>query len=721
MDNRLHLVCNLLNSNDYPVDGHINTDCVYIRSTDGADSFTKADGSSVDLPARVEAGSHQGDVLLSFNYLSSDNAVAVDQNLNPHVLIKNKSGQSTILHHNPAGGWGDHGWANCTTVSGSERIYNDAMGVMMIQKYGNLYRFWNWDEATNHRADLGRIYSDVDRCYLQNTGDFQGLVSDNGELALYRSTISRPEPEIVVEGLGVPIVNRDDTPSIADQTDWGNVDLGSAHTNTYTIRNVGSVPLRIFTVRTTHPDFSVIEQPQGTLATGTQTTFKVEYTPSAYGYSSCVVSFGNSDLNDSRFMFSLAAACFDESLPPTAQPDFYTFTADSQLQIMAPGVLANDENINGFSMTAMKIADSQQGTLSFLADGSFSYTPNNGYIGPDAFSYKALAGAHVSSITTVSLYVVPEELEAHWKLDESIGAATALDASVNGYHASSSGVTSGEPGKIGKANRLDASSDITTPALNLNTNTITMTGWVNSDAVQNDWAALYFCRGGTTTAGFNIKSNRELRYHWNDEQYNWSSGLIVPGNQWAFVALIVEPSRAIMYMHDGTVLQSRTNAVSHAIEAFDAAGHIGADPASTSRRFLGLIDDVRVYSKSLSSEDINKLYIEATEEPRPDMDRDGDGLNDFLEDAFGMNPYLQDAPDWQTLHRIDSSGNVSNTVLNVTSGYTYELQFSNDLNDSNSWTTVNSFSGGTGPTNMIIDQSHAGSNGCLFIRVKVSK
>ena len=712
MDNRLHMVCNLLNNNDYPVGGHINTDCVYIRSTDGADSFTKTDGSAVPLPARVEAGTHQGDVLLSFNYLGSDNAVAVDQNLNPHVLVKSKDGQSTILSYDPTEGWTDHGWANCTTVAGSERIYNDAMGVMTISKYGYLYRFWNWDEATNQRANVGRVYNDIDRCHLQNTGNIQGLSKDGGQLALFRTTITRPQPEIEVEGLGVAISNRDDTPSIADHTDWGNVDLGSVYTNTYTLRNVGNTPLRLYTVRTTHPDFSVIEQPQGTLAVNTQTSFKIEYRPSAHGEINCRVSFGNSDLNDSRFMFALAADCTGGSLPPTALPDTYSIAMDTLLQVAAPGVLDNDVNPNSLPITAIKTSDPQHGSVTLNADGSFIYSPNNGYIGPDTFTYKAHSGTHDSIIATVNLTVAPRGLEAHWKLDEPVGATTALDASANGFHASNSSVTAGEPGKIDQAYRLDASSDITTPALNLNTNTLTITGWVNSDAVQNDWSAVYFCRGGTTTTGLNVKNNRELRYHWKDGQYGWSSGLIVPGNQWAFVALVIEPTRAIMYMHDGSEMQSRTNITSHAVEAFDAVGHIGNDPTSSSRRFLGLIDDVRVYSQSLSAADISDLY----EEAQPDADRDGDGLTDAQEIALGTDPDDPES-DFSVMANtpLPMSGKFQITWPSST-GVLYKVWNSPDLSD---WTVARDWTNALTPPEDSLEINLSPSNGFFKVEADI--
>jgi hypothetical protein len=68
---------------------------------------------------------------------------------------------------------------------------------------------------------------------------------------------------------------------------------------------------------------------------------------------------------------------------PTAQ------TQDQPLNVPAPGVLSNDTNPNTLAnLTAVKVTDPNNGTLTLNPDGSFTYTPNPGFSGSDSFTYK---------------------------------------------------------------------------------------------------------------------------------------------------------------------------------------------------------------------------------------------------------------------------------------------------------------------------------------------
>ena len=47
----------------------------------------------------------------------------------------------------------------------------------------------------------------------------------------------------------------------------------------------------------------------------------------------------------------------------------------------------------------------RHGSVALNADGSFTYTPNPGFAGPDSFSYQASDGSLISNVATVSLAV----------------------------------------------------------------------------------------------------------------------------------------------------------------------------------------------------------------------------------------------------------------------------------------------------------------------------
>ncbi|MEX2185504.1 MAG: Ig-like domain-containing protein [Pirellulales bacterium] len=69
------------------------------------------------------------------------------------------------------------------------------------------------------------------------------------------------------------------------------------------------------------------------------------------------------------------------------------------------GVLANDTDVEGNSLTASLIAGPYHGMLVFAADGTFTYTPDSGFKGVDQFTYRASDGSEDSAATLVTINV----------------------------------------------------------------------------------------------------------------------------------------------------------------------------------------------------------------------------------------------------------------------------------------------------------------------------
>jgi len=93
------------------------------------------------------------------------------------------------------------------------------------------------------------------------------------------------------------------------------------------------------------------------------------------------------------------------NMAPTAGNDSFSVTAATTLTIPKPGLLANDVDPDSPSLTATKASDPAHGSLTVNADGSFTYTPNAGYSGPDSFTYTASDSIVQSSPATVSISV----------------------------------------------------------------------------------------------------------------------------------------------------------------------------------------------------------------------------------------------------------------------------------------------------------------------------
>jgi YD repeat-containing protein len=119
----------------------------------------------------------------------------------------------------------------------------------------------------------------------------------------------------------------------------------------------------------------------------------------------------------------------------------------------------------------------------------------------------------------------------------------------------------------------------------------------------------------------NLGGTLNLGYHWLDTavSYNWDSGLAPALNQWSLAAVVVEPDKATAYLVDSTGLRSATNLTTHATRAFTDNIRIGGDPNSTARTFDGRIDEVAIFDRALSAEQLQNLFAGDPIVERPQM------------------------------------------------------------------------------------------------------
>ena len=88
-----------------------------------------------------------------------------------------------------------------------------------------------------------------------------------------------------------------------------------------------------------------------------------------------------------------------------AAADSFAVDEDLPLVVIAPGVLANDVDVVGHTLTATKVAGPRHGILVFRSTGGFNYQPAKDWYGTDTFTYKAFDGDVWSSLATVTLTV----------------------------------------------------------------------------------------------------------------------------------------------------------------------------------------------------------------------------------------------------------------------------------------------------------------------------
>jgi hypothetical protein len=171
------------------------------------------------------------------------------------------------------------------------------------------------------------------------------------------------------------------------------------------------------------------------------------------------------------------------------------------------------------------------------------------------------------------------------------------------------------------------------PSLDLNTNTVTITMWINPTGAQTVFNSLFKYQNllDTDAAGLgfgpftNASLSAALGYTWNSNSaatYNWNSGLYPPEGQWSFVALVITPANATIYLYyiDPITtlpdLYSASNPLTNGVETFDTldggTNVIGSDPNNLpGRAFNGDIDEVAIFNQSLTSDQILAMFSEA--------------------------------------------------------------------------------------------------------------
>ena len=166
----------------------------------------------------------------------------------------------------------------------------------------------------------------------------------------------------------------------------------------------------------------------GTLS-GTAPT--VTYTPAANynGPDSFTFTANDGSLASNAATVTITVTAVNDA--PVAAVDSYTTTEDTPLTIAAPGVLANDTDVDSTALTAGLVSGPAHGTLTLNPDGSFIYTPAANFSGSDSFTYDAYDASSDSNVATVTITVTavndaPVAADQAVVTDEDTAKAIAL-------------------------------------------------------------------------------------------------------------------------------------------------------------------------------------------------------------------------------------------------------------------------------------------------------
>ncbi|MHC4069899.1 MAG: LamG domain-containing protein [Planctomycetota bacterium] len=260
-------------------------------------------------------------------------------------------------------------------------------------------------------------------------------------------------------------------------------------------------------------------------------------------------------------------------------------------------------------------------------------------------------------------------LQGHYRFEEGTGQFTANESGYNGMLGNTDVVDACDPLWITSdpcaehinCLEFDGTEHVEIPPFNFNTDTLTITAWIQRDGTQeifagvvaatdpcsNTKAALQF---GSTPSW---KATNTLNYTWPDDgpPYTWEfeSNLFIEDGLWYFVAVTIAPTEGILYMYDGLEMQSAKNLDNyHHVEEFDCRTDIGwsRTKGPGKRHFVGRIDDVHIYDYTLSAGEVLyvadpiAVYYHNLEDWR--MDVDDSGAVDFGDFAIQADYWLQE-------------------------------------------------------------------------------
>jgi Bacterial Ig domain len=159
-------------------------------------------------------------------------------------------------------------------------------------------------------------------------------------------------------------------------------------------------------------DPSGFGQGQNVIATTTVTTDARGLANFQYTFKSSpslgeFISATATDPNGNTSEFSADVQVIKTSARLLAQDDQYQVNPNRVLNVVAPGVQANDIDIHGGSLRSVLVAGPANGSLTLNSDGSFTYTPNINFRGLDTFTYADVRGGLKSNVATVTIDVNP--------------------------------------------------------------------------------------------------------------------------------------------------------------------------------------------------------------------------------------------------------------------------------------------------------------------------
>lgn len=185
------------------------------------------------------------------------------------------------------------------------------------------------------------------------------------------------------------------------------------------------------------------------------------------------------------------------------------------------------------------------------------------------------------------------------------------DSSGNNLHASPiNGVTTSSTGRICTALTLDGTNDYAEVAdnnlLDL-TQSLTVMTWIRPNSLPS--SGLMTILSKDENYKFHITSAGRINWWWNNSSgatRQFDSTVAISANVWTHVAIVYEAGSQRIVING---VERGTRNYNETLIANSNPLHFGGDQLFAGREFDGLIDEIKIYNRALSTEEINGYYI----------------------------------------------------------------------------------------------------------------
>jgi hypothetical protein len=265
-----------------------------------------------------------------------------------------------------------------------------------------------------------------------------------------------------------------------------------------------------------------------------------------------------------------------------------------------------------------------------LRDGT-GFNSRNGIVGDSDgnVAFTLQDGGRLAFSWEYAQQAVSKTPIAYWPLDEAAGT-TANDA-IGSNLCTNNGATNNQSGRVGKAydfeesekDYLDCGS-----GLQLSGNTATFAAWVKPESFRSGSGAnsrnvILTDTNGSIIFGLQDTGKLTLLLYTGTAYKTFQFGDILPIGSWSHVAAVMDGTNVYLYVNGILVKSGGWTA------NFTTLGNLSIGGARAVRNFDGLIDDVRVYNRGLSSAEIKNIVLNGNE---------GDSVSTIKVDAADAVP-----------------------------------------------------------------------------------